>query len=107
MKSKAILSGVIGALAAAFVTLPAHALPAVAGKLTATSVNSSVQTAHYGEARRGHHRGIRLFFGGGQGRQWGNHGGGSRNHVRRNHDEGRSYRGYSEGYSQHGNHRNR
>lgn len=102
MKSKAILSAAIGALAAAFVTLPANASPAVPGKLTSTTANSSVQTAHYGEARRGHHRGIRLFFGGGHGRQWGNHGG-----WRRNHDERRSYRGYSEGYSQRGNHRSR
>lgn len=104
MKSTAILSAAIGALAAAFVAVPANALPAVPSKLTAAYGTGAVQTAHYGEYRRGHNRGIRLFFGGGHGRQWGNHGGWRRNYGRRDRDEGRSYRGYSEGYSQRGGH---
>ncbi len=104
MKSTAILSATIGALAAAFVAFPANALPAVPGNLTAANASDAVQTVRYGEYRRGHHRGIRLFFGGGHGRQWGNQGGWRRNYGRRNHDEGRSYRGYSEGYSQRGGH---
>lgn len=93
MKSTAILSAAIGALAAAFVAVPANALPAVPGKLTAANASDAVQTVRYGEYRRGHHRGIRLFFGGGRRHGgWGNYNGWRGNYGRRAH------RGYGYGY---------
>ncbi len=87
MSRSAIISALFGALAAAFMAIPANALPASPSKLVTENVVGSVQTvAHRRGYRRGHGSGVRLFFGGRRhGGDWGNDG-------RRQH-EGRAYRG--------------
>lgn len=102
MSRTSIVSLAAGAVAAAFMIAPANALPASPVNLAAAISNAGAEKVHYEEYRRGHNRGIRLFFG--NGRQWGNHGGWRRNYGRRHHDEGRSYRGYGEGYGQNRGH---
>lgn len=68
MKRTAILTAAFGALAAALMAVPAHALPASSAKLVTTETAAAVETigyrGGYGGYNRGHNRGVRLFFGG-------------------------------------------
>lgn len=95
MSRSALISAVFGAVAAAVMAVPANALPASPGNLTANTVagaSEQVQSVAYRGYRRNHGGGIRFFLGGRRhGDGWGNY------YGRRDHGR-RAYRGYGSGY---------
>lgn len=102
MKRTAILSAAFGALAAAFMTVPANALPASSAKLLTTETSGAVQTVGYrgghGGYNRGHGGGVRFFLGGRRHGGYAYGGGHRRNYAwggygRRGHGGGYGYGG--------------